>query len=104
MTCSPNNWASTETLRLLLSKMEAVVNEHTPGQDFAVLMDIAPVDISAETEQVLREEFVHIRIIMMSKGRMDANSRLVAADSKKKRSTTQDGKTQCCYGKIGCMK
>ena len=64
--------------------MEAIVNEHTPGQDFAVLMDIAPVNISVETELVLREEFVHIRIIMMSKGRMDANSRLLAADSHKK--------------------
>ena len=45
--------------------MEAMVNEHTPGQDFAVLMDVAPIHISAETKQMLQEEFGHIRVIMI---------------------------------------
>ena len=64
MICSHNHCASTETLRQLFSKMEGMVNEHTPGQDFAVLMDMAPIHISAETKQVLQEEFGHIRVIM----------------------------------------
>ena len=65
MTCSHNHWASTETLRQLFSKMEGMVNEHTPGQDFAVLMDMAPIHVSAETKQMLQEEFAHIRVIMI---------------------------------------
>ena len=65
MTYSHNHWASTETLRQLFSKMEGMVNEHTPGQDFAVLMDMAPRHISAETKQMLQEEFGHIRVIMI---------------------------------------
>ena len=65
MTYSHNHWASTETLRQLFSKMEGMVNEHTPGQDFAVLMDMAPIHISAETKQMLQEEFGHIRVIMI---------------------------------------
>ena len=52
MTLSHNHWASTETLRLLFSKMEEMVNEHTFGRDFAVLMDMAPIHISAETKQM----------------------------------------------------
>ena len=65
MTYSHNHWASTETLRQLFSKMEGMVNEHTPGQDFAVLMDMAPIHISAETKQMLQEEFGHICVIMI---------------------------------------
>ena len=65
MTCSHNHWASTETLQQLFSKMEGMVNEHTPGQDFAVLMDMALIHISAETKQMLQEEFGHIRVIMI---------------------------------------
>ena len=45
--------------------MEAMVNEHTPGQDFAVLVDMAPIHVSAETKQMLQEEFGHIRVIMI---------------------------------------
>ena len=41
------------------------MNEHTRGQDFAVLMDAASVHISAENKQMLQEEFGHIRIIMI---------------------------------------
>ena len=41
------------------------MNEHTPGQDFAVLMDMAPIHVSAETKQMLQEEFAHIRVIMI---------------------------------------
>ena len=63
MTYSHNHWASTETLRQLFSKIEGMVNEHTLGQDFAVLMDVAPIHISAETKQMLQEEFGHIRVI-----------------------------------------
>ena len=40
ITYSHNHWASTETLRQLFSKIEGMVNEHTLGQDFAVLMDM----------------------------------------------------------------
>ena len=65
LTCSHNHWASTDTLRQLFSKMEALVNAHTLGQDFAVLMDMAPVHISAEIKQMLQEELGHIRIIMI---------------------------------------
>ena len=65
MTCSHNHWVSTETLRQLFSKMEGMVDEHTPGQDFAVIMDMAPIHISAETKQMLQEEFGHIRVIMI---------------------------------------
>ena len=36
-----------------------------PGKIFAVLMDMAPVHVSAETKQMLHEEFGHIRIIMI---------------------------------------
>ena len=60
-----NYWASTETLRQLFSKMEGPVNEHTPGQDFAVLMEMASIHISAETKKMLQEEFGHIRVIMI---------------------------------------
>ena len=65
MTYSHNHWASTETLRQLFSKMEGMVNKHTPEQDFAVLMDMAPIHISAETKQMLQEEFGHIRVIII---------------------------------------
>ena len=41
MTCSHNHRASTKTLRQQFSKMEAMVNARTLGQDFAVLMDMA---------------------------------------------------------------
>ena len=41
------------------------MNEHTPGQDVAVLVDMAPIHISAETKQMLQEEFGHIRVIMI---------------------------------------
>ena len=58
MTCSHNRWASMKTLWQLSSKMEEMVNGHTPGQDFAV-------HISAETKQMLQEEFGHIRAIMI---------------------------------------
>ena len=57
--------SSTETLRQLFSKMEGMVNEHTLGQDFAVFMDMAPIHISAETKQMLQEEFGHIRVTMI---------------------------------------
>ena len=56
MTHSHNHWASTETLRQLFSKMEGMVNEHTPGQDFAVLMDMAPIHISAATKQMCHHD------------------------------------------------
>ena len=65
MTYSHNHWASTETLRQVISKMEAMVNEHTLGEDFAVLMDMALIHISAETKQMLQKEFGHIRVIMI---------------------------------------
>ena len=45
--------------------MEGMANEHTLGQDFAVLMDMAPVHISVETKQMLQEEFGHTRVIMI---------------------------------------
>ena len=54
-----------DTLRQLFSKMEAMLNAHTPGQNFAVLMDMALVHISADTKQMLQEEFGHIRVIMI---------------------------------------
>ena len=65
MTNSHHYWASTDTLQQLFPKMEAMVNAHTPGQDFAVLMDVALVHISAETKHMLQGEFGHIRIIMI---------------------------------------
>ena len=65
MTYSHNHWASTETLRQLISKIEAMMNELSPGQDFAVLLDMALIHISAETQQMLQEEFGHIRVIMI---------------------------------------
>ena len=65
MAYSHNHWASTETLRQLFSQREGMVNEHTPGQDFALLMDMALIHISAETKQMLQEEFGHIRVIMI---------------------------------------
>ena len=41
------------------------MNEHTLGEDFAVLMDMALIHISAETKQMLQKEFGHIRVIMI---------------------------------------
>ena len=42
-----------ETLRQLFSKMEDMVNEHTLGQDFTVLMDKAPIHVSADTIRII---------------------------------------------------
>ena len=61
MTCSHNDWASTDTLRQLFSKMDAMVNAHTGF----CCAGTWPVHISAETKQMLQEEFGHIRIIMI---------------------------------------